>query len=935
MHNTNAMNNNSKYRSRSAGFTLVEIAIGMLIIGLLIAPAISAYNLYQKKQKIDQTEFSLDRASTSLDGYLSAFGRYPCPAAIDVPPGDVRYGFEARDAATGACEFAPAVSGVSLTVNPDPTRPNPNVLIGKLPFKTLNLQENEIFDGYGARLTYAVSEVQTDELSYSPNEGAIGIEKIDDSTGNPISLISVPNSAHYVIVSHGPESQGGYSANGVLIGTCGATLANDQENCNGDAVFRFSEETTTSDDKLAYVGGKTVTPWQYENGNTDNIHLKAGGENVVAGMPGTSLFTDTNAINPRLALRLKNEGREDQISADCTALPFTAVCLDFVDDTIDLGSGLTARDICAANLNAPECSTHFSAPSEESDGILRVQRETNPLDGTEVMNTGAVLTRELCNGNEEAPYGSPASDPDCFNPRIIGGVHNSGALPAGGPMGAPVAGARYGGVTSTEADGAGGNMACPAGEVMVGIHEGQIVCTSTVTLGCPSGQYLTGITPPPPSGPPGSSAGLIRCNTIPDPPCPALSNVNNSCGGTSSLPATAAGTYELAYSGQCHEIAAFNASHADTFTTLAELQDYVDDLNNAIRTSSDCSLVRDRFDCPASNFNTTPGRVHERRRSNQNFRSPTSSSDAETLSHSGYVAYNSSSPMSVHPANNNGNHDCWCREDYRIVTNPCSQGSGNEYTVQKYPCPQTAARWVHEYDTGNRFCTCVPGTGTRNGGSCASRISGSFNSGGVTGNVIDNTAISCPYSVSVTGSSFENCACPARPDQVPDSSPAACPSGTTNSFTFEGVTYNDAASVTHRRWTCPSVSGHLDTAAEVGFWTTTTHTEPCSCNDGEAGYRPESCPANQLGERRIETELDCSLSPPAFVDVVPQNILQNCRSCRWTAPTAGSPSYDTNPVGRPIGSPCNCNTDMSTTTLCRQPNGSGWDVFGGCSCQAQ
>ena len=98
---------------------------------------------YQKKQKIEQTEFSLDRASINLDGYLNAFGRYPCPAPVDVPPGDVRYGFEARDAA-GNCEFAPAVSGVTQVTNINSPSPNQNVLIGKLPFKTLNLQENEI-----------------------------------------------------------------------------------------------------------------------------------------------------------------------------------------------------------------------------------------------------------------------------------------------------------------------------------------------------------------------------------------------------------------------------------------------------------------------------------------------------------------------------------------------------------------------------------------------------------------------------------------------------------------------------------------------------------------------------------------------------------------------------------------------------------------------
>ena len=66
----------------SAGFSLVETAIALLILGLL-ALAITAYwqSATQAKVKVVEREL-IARAQGAVVGFAFAKGRLPCPAAV-------------------------------------------------------------------------------------------------------------------------------------------------------------------------------------------------------------------------------------------------------------------------------------------------------------------------------------------------------------------------------------------------------------------------------------------------------------------------------------------------------------------------------------------------------------------------------------------------------------------------------------------------------------------------------------------------------------------------------------------------------------------------------------------------------------------------------------------------------------------------------------
>lgn len=929
------MKNNQK------GFTLIEIAVSLIILGLLITPAISAYNLYQKNLKIDQTVRAVDQTSRALEGFLGAYGRYPCPAPRDAVPGDVEYGFESRDTVTGDClhsASATPVAGV-IAVASDPASPvsvadpaDNLVVIGSVPFKTLNIQEEEIYDGYGTKLTYAMTELLADPDDYAPNLGGISIDKFDDGGGAAVSAIVPDHSAHYVVVSHGEEQIGGFTGAGVRTGTCAGALAEDQQNCNDDHVFFISEKSANFDDIVAFAGGEAVTPWQYQDGNTSNIHLKTGGERVVGGLVGNPASqTITNAS----AFDIRNTGYDEQLAADCSGLPFTSICLSHIADQ-------TLRANCEANLSSPDCTAGYSAPSP-SDLIVTVEAQVD-TSGNPIPHTGGVVASEICEDIDASGNGI-----HCFDPVMIGGgdpgtepVTFNIATPFTDVFAAsgtaqemiPSTDPRHPTGTGPDAS-AGGNLKCPSNQMMVGFRNGQILCASRTELDCPSGSVLSGI----------SGSGELVCENTPPDPCPATP-VTNSCGINVTLPATTHGSYEFSYSGQCYMMDTFDAATADTYTTLADLQTYIDGLNAAARTQQDCNLVRDRYNCTNGSFGDPPYRTHEKGNYDpdptQPFRNPNNNSNAEALYYidgggnfvlsSSHVAYS----VSVHPDNDNGNHDCWCREDYRVeVRADCSSGSGDVYYVQKKRCPATEEdddEWVDIWNSGTTQCDCNVGdTFAASNVSCASALG--VNNWQVDGNVTDTMQITncSPYTTTLIGRNYGACTCPNDSDQIPYGSPTACPAGYGNSFTFDGENYTDVSYVRHRRFTCPSVSadGIIDSPSEVQTRVTIDHTEPCNCVGGVLSYRDVACPNNQLGVTRYETVLDCASGN--YIDT--GNILENCQSCEWTEPTAGSAQFSgpgNNPGGRILGTNCHCGSD--TVGICKVPNGTGFDYWNDCTC---
>lgn len=125
--------------SHGLGFTLIEISITVLIIGVLLTGIMVPLQAQVEQRKVDETRLSLDQAREALLKYASEFGFFPCPA--DASSGGMEPALKV-DHTTGAC---PAYHGFL-----------PAKLLGFTPVDT----QGYAADAWGStsnRIRYAVS----------------------------------------------------------------------------------------------------------------------------------------------------------------------------------------------------------------------------------------------------------------------------------------------------------------------------------------------------------------------------------------------------------------------------------------------------------------------------------------------------------------------------------------------------------------------------------------------------------------------------------------------------------------------------------------------------------------------------------------------------------------------------------------------------------
>ncbi|MBU6474808.1 MAG: type II secretion system protein [Alphaproteobacteria bacterium] len=205
-----------KYKSPTAGFTLLEVAIVLIIGGLLIAAAASMLLSYMKESRIITTQSRMTEIDNALIAYLTINNALPCPASFTDTQDTTTFGRELTDttaysganadcyqnagAATGTFRTTGRISGTNTTGY---------IVIGAVPVRTLNLPDTDIADAWGDRFTYAVTDWLTTAKQYAATLGSIDVV---DSGGNSIPV--PPQSAQYVILSYGPDGAGAYTLAG-------------------------------------------------------------------------------------------------------------------------------------------------------------------------------------------------------------------------------------------------------------------------------------------------------------------------------------------------------------------------------------------------------------------------------------------------------------------------------------------------------------------------------------------------------------------------------------------------------------------------------------------------------------------------------------------------------------------------------------------------
>lgn len=276
------------YRNHNAGFTLLELSVVLVIMGILTAGGLVAGAIMIEKKSIIDTKALVEQANEALTDYYKVNGRLPCVASMLDEPGTANFGVELDEWAADTCFNK--ISPPAGTWEVDNGSGN-WIRIGMLPVRTLGLNDSAARDHFNSRLLYAVTEKLTNDGSFGAATGAINVL---DSDGNIIL-----SDAAFVVLSHGKDKKGAYQfQTGSQVTSCGTSTNLDVVNCTvnsggpDDAAFRDAAyndgemEDFFFDDLVAWVpkfhlmGERTVSSSLWAVGTGNNIYSVGVDENT-------------------------------------------------------------------------------------------------------------------------------------------------------------------------------------------------------------------------------------------------------------------------------------------------------------------------------------------------------------------------------------------------------------------------------------------------------------------------------------------------------------------------------------------------------------------------------------------------------------------------------------------------------------------------------
>jgi prepilin-type N-terminal cleavage/methylation domain-containing protein len=216
------------------GFTLLEITIVLVLIGVVTAGGLVVFGASLQKSQADATVAKMTAIEKALLNYRVAFGRIPCPASLAMLPPtpaapSANYGIEA--AVPGTCTGGTPAAEYSVS----------NVAEGAIPTRALQLPDDYMYDGWGRHMRYAVDVTMTatgaftayplkpTTLTTGPLTCPHGGITIYDSSASA----ATPRTANaiYALISHGANGHGAYTQNNAVVNAASSN-ANELINCH-------------------------------------------------------------------------------------------------------------------------------------------------------------------------------------------------------------------------------------------------------------------------------------------------------------------------------------------------------------------------------------------------------------------------------------------------------------------------------------------------------------------------------------------------------------------------------------------------------------------------------------------------------------------------------------------------------------------------------
>ncbi|MBI5120844.1 MAG: type II secretion system protein [Rhodospirillales bacterium] len=234
---------------RQQGFTLLEIAIVMVVVALLMGMGLQTYSSSLDNAKRKTTTDRMDKVEEAITAYVIQNNYVPCPADGSLPSTNVSYGISLTTGALGSTDCDLTYTAGARVI----------------PWRTLGLDELYSRDGWGNRISYMTAGASqagaTTPTTINFTLGADDDGMQREGTGFPFGFLIVndlagtqlTNSgagcsatnicAAYVLISHGAHAVGAYtgSSTPAVIGG----VASVGETANNDGATPFVQNIPT------------------------------------------------------------------------------------------------------------------------------------------------------------------------------------------------------------------------------------------------------------------------------------------------------------------------------------------------------------------------------------------------------------------------------------------------------------------------------------------------------------------------------------------------------------------------------------------------------------------------------------------------------------------------------------------------------------------
>lgn len=244
----------SAAKAKQRGFSLVEIALVLVIAGIALGAGLSVLGPRMEQARIDSSRERSEAVRMALVAFVAQNSRLPCPAAPGLVAGTIGYNVEQVAGAAGA---QTCTAGSGLTNNIGGVTPL-GVSRGVIPCTTLGMPDDACTDAWGSRFTYFVQNaaVRLTANTVSGMRGSMTVHTIVPPaaavvtnglapTGNQMNACSVTAgdnacnlAAVAMVISHGANRAGGFvSTSAAALPAAGGVSAYELENSDNDIRF--------------------------------------------------------------------------------------------------------------------------------------------------------------------------------------------------------------------------------------------------------------------------------------------------------------------------------------------------------------------------------------------------------------------------------------------------------------------------------------------------------------------------------------------------------------------------------------------------------------------------------------------------------------------------------------------------------------------------